>query len=350
LQLDRSHAARRAVLCAIALSAVLTPAAPWAARTVLPGGCGPTPAWIAAATLPAESQSPEPSCFSGSSNQAEAVLTVANNRPYAQLITVSGATVELMKSSFAHPLEAAFSTLLAQSSRGGAPSAFVLGPEQTARLTIDRPAPGGAQEVHIDPAPDNAFAVASVAWTLLSTASERRLLSAATESCVASAVYRAVPGPPRPEQALRRVHACVDAAGLPERAEGLLRALAGRLLRDRLFRRVIHRQGTEPDPARIAFTIAASNPGVIDPDIHLGPASFGTVQGGRTTVEHLSATGGTPPYRFYIVTEPGGAGAPSWLHLAADGTLALEPPPNAGAVTLDVEVVDSTGAHSVTPY
>ncbi len=114
------------------------------------------------------------------------------------------------------------------------------------KLAIDRPAPGGAQEVHIDPAPDNAFAVASVAWTLLSTAGERRLLSTATESCVASAVYRAVPGPPRPEQALRRVHACVDAAGLPERAEGLLRALAGRLLRDRLFKRVIHRQGTEP--------------------------------------------------------------------------------------------------------
>jgi hypothetical protein len=278
------------------------------------------------------------------------VLVLANNRPYAQLITVSGATVDLAQSAFARPLEAAFSKLLAQSSRGGAPSAFLLGPEQTATLAIDRPAPGGAHQVHIDPAPDNAFAVASLAWTLLSTASERHLLSAAAESCAASALDRALPAPPRPEQALRRLHSCVNAAGLPRPAEGLLRALAGRLLRDGLFKRVIQRHGTEPDPARIAFTIAASNPELIDPDIRLGPSSFGTVQGGRTTVEHLSATGGKPPYRFYIQTEPGVAGAPSWLRLAADGTLTLEPAPNAGAVTLEVEVVDSTGAHSVTPY
>ncbi len=51
-----------------------------------------------------------------------------------------------------------------------------------------------------------------------------------------------------------------------------------------------------------------------------------------------------------MLTEPGGAGVPSWLHLAADGTLTLEPPPNAGAVALEVEVVDSTGAHSVVSY
>ena len=65
--------------------------------------------------------------------------------------------------------------------------------------------------------------------------------------------------------------------------------------------------------------------------------------GGRTTVEHLSATGGTPPYRFYLVPEPGGPGVPSWLHLAADGTLTLEPPAGVAAVTLPVEVVDSNG-------
>jgi hypothetical protein len=74
------------------------------------------------------------------------------------------------------------------------------------------------------------------------------------------------------------------------------------------------------------------------------------VTAGTTTVERLSATGGVPPYRFYAVPEAGGPGVPGWLHLAASGTLILEPPAGATAVTLPVEVVDSTGAHSVTPY
>ncbi len=348
LHLDRRSAALPVALCAIALGVLGASASlkGGSAGAAAPIACAAIPAWIAAATLQQGAEVALASCFSQRSSQAEAVLSIANDRPYAQLI-VSGAAIDLTESTFANPLEAAFSKLLAGSSHGRAPSAVLLGPEQSAMLTIDRPPPGAAQEVHIDAAPDNAFAVASVVWTLLRAAGERRLLTAATDSCVASAVDLSLRGPPRPEKALRRVHACVDTAGLPERAEGLLRALAGRLLRDRLFKRVIRRQGTEPHPARIAFTVAASDPELIDPDIQLGPASFGTVQAGRTTVEHLSATGGKPPYRFYTVTEPGGAGVPSWLHLAADGTLTLEPPPGAAPVTLPLEVVDSTGAHSV---
>jgi len=146
------------------------------------------------------------------------------------------------------------------------------------------------------------------------------------------------------------VHTCVNAANLPPGAETLLRGLAAGLLRDDFFQSVIRRQGTEPRPARIALAIAASDPESINPDIHLGPASFGTVTAGSRTVEHLSAGGGVPPRRFYAVPEAGGAGVPAWFHLSAAGTLILEPPPGATAVTLPVEVVDSTGEHSVVPY
>jgi hypothetical protein len=352
LQLDSRAAALAGALCAISVASVLAVAslAAGMGSSVLPAGCAPMPAWIAAATLSDEPQDPLPSCFSAHSGQAEAVLNIANNRPYAQLVTVAGSSLDLTGSSFGGPLGASLSALLEGLSPAAGPSAFLLGPGESATLAIDRPAPGPGRDVHIDPAGDNAFAVAAVAFRFLGAASARRLLNAATQRCVASVLHAALKTPPRPELALRRVHACVDAAGLPARAETLLRGLASRLLRDDFFHSVIHRQGTEPRPARIALAIASSNPELINPDIRLGPASFGTVTAGERTVEHLSATGGVPPYRFYAVPEPGGPGVPAWLHLAADGTLTLESPPSATAVTVGVEVVDSTGEHSVVTY
>jgi hypothetical protein len=167
---------------------------------------------------------------------------------------------------------------------------------------------------------------------------------------VASALHGALHNPPAPERSLRRVHFCVNTADLPARAETVLRGLASRLLRDQFFQSVIERQGTEPRPVRISLTIAASNPELINPAIQLGPAGYGTITAGVRTVEHLTASGGVPPYRFYAVPEPGGPGVPSWIRLAADGTLTLEPPPSATAFTLPVEVVDSTGEHSVVSY
>jgi len=351
LQLHGRTAAVAVLLCATSLG-LLAPMA----RAGVPfdgapaGSCAAMPSWIAAATLPAEGQGPLSSCFSSRSSQAEAALSVANNRPYAQMITVTGAPLDLAQSSFADPLDGALSALLEKLSSGAGQSVFVLGPAESATLAVERPAPGPGLQVHIDPAGDNAFAVAAVTWRFLSAASEERLLSTATRSCVASVLHRALQSPPAPERALRRVHSCVNSADLPSRAETLLRGLASRLLRDRFFQSVIERQGTEPRPLRISLTIAASNPESINPAIRLGPADYGTIPAGSRTVEHLTATGGVPPYRFYAVPEPGGPGVPSWVQLAADGTLILEPPSNATPVALPVEVVDSTGEHSVVTY
>ncbi len=353
MELDRrAVAALAAALCAVSLIAVLAWAssAGGAGPSALASGCGPVPAWIEAATLADEAQDPLPSCFSARSNQAEAVLSIANNRPYAQLVTVAGGPLDLAESSFEDPLDASLSALLENLGPAEGLSAFVIGPGESATLAIDRPAPGPGLEVHIDAAGDNAFAVAAVVLRFLSAAASQRLLGADTRSCVASVLHGALQRPPHPEGALRRVHACVEDAHLPPRAETLLRGLASRLLRDDFFQSVIRRQGTEPHPARIALAVAPSDPDLINPEIRLGPASFGTVTAGSRTVEHLSATGGEPPYRFYAVPEAGGPGVPAWLHLSPAGTLILEAPPGATAVMLPVEVVDSTGEHSVVSY
>ena len=68
---------------------------------------------------------------------------------------------------------------------------------------------------------------------------------------------------------------------------------------------------------------------------------------GRKTVLHLSATGGTPPYRFYVVPTAGGEGAPSWFRLAPDGTVTVEPPEGVSAhLSLSVQVIDANGERS----
>jgi hypothetical protein len=349
LRLNSRNAARAASVCVIALSALLAPvslaASPSPSR--LPGVCGPPPSWIEGVVLPLESQGPFQACFSSRENLAEAVLSIANNRPYAQLITVPGGALDVAESSFASTLERELSTLLTNSTSGGGTSALLLSPGQTARLLIDRPPPGPAQPVHIDPAPDNAFAVGALAWRLLAAAAAHHLLSAGNRSCVARAVDGALSSPLHPELALRRMHSCVNASGLSGKPARLLQTLARRLLSGSFFEEVVHREGAERRLARVAFTIAPSNPNLRNPSIHLTTTNLGTLPSGERTIEHLTAAGGTPPYRFYFVPERGGPGVPTWLYLAPDGTLVVEPPIGVTAVYVQVEVVDSNGEHSL---
>jgi hypothetical protein len=338
------------LLCAMCVSVALAGAS-YGVTQGSPGaaGCGAAPAWIESATVSQGGQEALTSCFQSSSSQAEAVLRITNNRPYAQLITVSGATLDLAESSFAGSLEAKLSRLLANLSPAGTPSPFLLGPGQGASVSIDRPPPGAAQVVHLYPAPGNAFAVGALAFKLLNSAAKRMSLGAGTESCIATAVHGALSTPPEPELALRRIHACVNAAPLRANAARLLKKLASSVLRNAAFRQVIHREGSETHPARIAYTVAPSNPNLPNAAIRLSPLDLGTLQLGQVTVRHLTASGGLPPYRFYLVPEAGGPAVPSWLKLAADGTLSIEPLTAGSSVNFTVEVVDSNGEHSVVP-
>jgi hypothetical protein len=342
------RAAPMALLGAMCASTALAAASPGATQSSSgPSGCGATPTWIESATLSRVAQGPLPSCFQSRSSQAEAVLRITNSRPYAQLITVSGATLDVAESSFAGSLEAKLSGLLANLSPAGTPSPFLLGPGQGVSVSIDRPPPGAAQVVHLLPAPGNAFAVGALAWKLLSSASKRVSLPGITESCIAAAVHGALSTPPEPEHALRRIHACVNAGPLPADALRLLQRLAGSVLRNAAFQQVIRREGSEADPARIAYTTAPSDPNLPNAAIRLSPTNIGTLTAGRLTVRHLAASGGVPPYRFYLVPEAGAPVVPSWLKLAADGTLSIEPPGAGSSVNVTVEVVDSNGEHSI---
>ncbi len=348
----RAARALRASICGLLLSALLAPdqSPAGTAPAAMPEGCGAAPTWVAGASLLDEARDPLPSCFSNASTMAEALVSIADNRSYAELVSVRGAAVDMLASTFGSPLEGGFARSLADSSSAEGPAEYLLGPRQRVVLALERPPPGAGQEVVVEAAQGNPVGVAALAYALVSEAAERRVLPGATESCVAAAVARAAVRPRHPERALRRMHSCVNGAPLSSRAKRLLVGLADRLLRGRLFEQVVHLWGTDNAPTRSSFTIAATNPNLINPHIQLDTTDLGTLPGGRRTIRHLSASGGAPPYRFYIVPEPGGPGVPSWLELAPGGTLVVEPPAGTTSVSLPIEVVDANGEHSVVPY
>ncbi len=317
-------------------------------RASLPSGCGGSPSWLDEVSLPDSNQDPLPVCFSSTSNNAEAVLNMVNNRGYAQVITISGAKIDVAKSHFADSLEGEAATLFAALGSKGNSSTFILGPGDSATVTIDRPTPQqAAQEVHIDQAPEVASGVGELAWAVLSTASDSVSVPVDRVNCIMSAVYNASSSGSDPSSAIDQMHSCIDAAAAGT-AKDLLKKLSYGLLVDDFFYKVIDLEGDSLYPPQTGFTIPGSNPTFTSPDIHISPLNLGTLPDGQTTTVQLTATGGTAPYLFYIWNEPvNAAKVPSWVHLATDGTLTIEPPEGAsGEVSFAVYAFDANGDHS----
>ena len=339
------------LLCASWLTAMLTPVSFAKATATLSSRtrCGPHPSWIAHTVLPAGHQGPLSVCFAARSNRAEALLSIQSHRDYAQLITLSGVNVVFYESSFSDPLEAGVSNWLWHLSLGKTKEVLMLGPGQRALLAIGRPPPQRApRQVGMQQAQPAAAALGHLAWAFLSAAGGT-YISPSIERCVMAGVYTTVSSARTPVSALRGLRACVDGGDNNSHpgSKRRLRAVARGIFRLARFDVALNLiGGSDRSLSRVAFTIRGSPPGRYNPKIRLGPANFGTVISGRRTVKHLTATGGSPPYRYYLRNEAG-MRAPSWLHLAPDGTVIIEPPQGVSVtVRVRVYVVDSTGARS----
>ena len=317
-------------------------------RAGLPSGCGGAPSWLDEVSLPDSNEDPLPVCFSSASNDAEAVLNMVNNRGYAQVVTISGAKIDIAKSHFADSLEGEAATLFAALDSKGASSTFILGPGDNVTVTIDRPAPQqAAQQVHIDQAPQVSSGAGELAWAVLSTASDSVSVPVDRIDCIMSAVYNASSSGRDPTSAIDQMHSCIDAAAAGT-VKDLLEKLSYGLLVDDFFYKVIDLEGDALYPPQTGFTIPGSNPTFTSPDIHISPLNLGTLPDGQTTTVQLTATGGTAPYLFYVWNEPANAAkVPSWVSLATDGTLTIEPPEGtSGEVRFAVYAFDANGDHS----
>ena len=346
-------AARLTTLWATSLSVILASASSAASSVASPTrpnllrGCGGVPAWIEGAALSHSARDPLSACFQMGSNQAEALLNVANDRDYTELITLAGIAIDLRASSFSDSTDVVLTRLL--ESRGAGTQMLLLGPYSQATLAMDRPAPEEpAQQVHIAAALGAPSALSGRAFTFLSAAKKRLAVPLRLERCLVSRLLGGIASARDGALALDQMRQCVDRASSPAtRAGRLLRGLAAGLLSERLLRSASAREQREPHAPGVAFTIGSSTPGPYNPAIHLDVANLGSISDGRETTRHLSASGGVPPYRYYIISEPGGAKTPSWVHLVPDGTLTLAPPAGLDVkVNLSVQVVDGNGERS----
>jgi hypothetical protein len=343
---------RGVLLWAVLLAPALAPisAARAAPSTSLTARCQQPPSWTAQAVLPKRGEDPLSTCFARGSNHAEALLRVKSNRDYAQLITVTGVKFVFFESSFSASLDARISKQLWRLSADKGRKALLLGPGQSVLLAIARPAPKRiARRVRIQQATRIPAALGQLAWTFLRAAGGS-FVSSSIRSCVLARVYATVSFRYGPATALRRMRTCVDHGDDRSHptSKRRLRRLARRVLGLRRFAVAVNvLAGGDRRLSRIAFVIPGSPRGRYNPKIRLAAANFGTVVSGRRTVEHLRAHGGRPPYRYYIFEEPA-MRAPSWLQLAPDGTVIIEPPRGVSvAVHLRVYVVDASGARSL---
>jgi alpha-tubulin suppressor-like RCC1 family protein len=307
------------------------------------------PSWVNSVELPYDKNDPLPICFSQEGSQ-EAALSMVNNRGFAQVITISGVPVDLTTSHFSDTIDGAAATALAHLDPSHTRNAFVLGPGESADLTIERPAPSlSALQVHIDPATHVGSAAGEVAWAFATTAKDQFGLSLSATNCLWSAAYNGIHGASQ-STVIDSLVSCGSAlsALAPKAFKDAIGSLARGLLVDNFFFKVIDAEGDSLFPAGIGFTIPGSNPTFTDPSIHVGPPSFGTIPSGQTTIEQLTATGGQGPYRYYIWNDPSNAArVPSWATLSPTGQLTLQPPAgDSSSYSFSVYAFDATNQHS----
>jgi hypothetical protein len=293
-------------------------------------------------------------CLSSATTQTEAWLRVTNGRDHPQLIVVTGARVDLDKSSFGDRLAAHLARRSAAlgAGLGGQPIALASG--ERVLLAIDRPPPRTAvQTIAVRAAPTSLAALSALTFALLRAAGERFVTPRGLKRCLEREAYAATAGSAHAAAtAIARLRRCVQIAPYrTRRARRVARSLARQKLRvarfDRL-RATLRAEDRASSPA--AFAVAASPPGALNPAIRLDQSNLGSLPEGRRTLIRLRATGGIPPYRYYLIEEPGRPAVPSWVSLAADGMLTIEPPVGADAsVRLSVYVVDASGAYSQYP-
>lgn len=309
--------------------------------------CTSVASWITARPTASVGPARISACLSPSTTQTGALLNVTNNRDYAQLITITGAPAQVVGLSPSNRPGAQLQRLLA--ALGGTEDLLVLGPYARATVALDRPPPAtAARQIAVSAAGNQLSALAGRAWTVLSAAAHGSSLPALAPGCLATALVGAASSAITPAASLAAMRRCVvGGSSGATRAGRLLTALADAALSPQVLARSAALEARDPGATDAFFAIPGSAPGAVDPSIRIGLPALGTVPDGVSTVARLTASGGVAPYRFYLLTEPGGAPVPSWVRLTAAGILTITPPRGASLqLMLPVFAVDATGEYS----
>jgi hypothetical protein len=304
--------------------------------------CASSPPWISGVQIPSAKGSVS-ACFAMGSDQAEALVSIANTRDYAQSITVAGTHIDFEESVL--PEWTALGERLHELASDAGREVIILGPYAHATLAIDRPPPEtAAQRVTVSAMLGPLSALSGRAWSFLSAARAQVFADARLQRCMAPALVIAATTSATVAE-LHEMAACVTRLASPDSHNGrLLRGLVAALLRDSSFQRASALEEREPRVSGLAFTIPSARFGPVDPQIHITPDDLGTLVDAHSTVERLTANGGSPPYRYYLWSEAGEPEVPSWVTLTPGGTLTIRPPRGfEAALTLNVYAIDANG-------
>jgi Putative Ig domain len=308
------------------------------------GDPGP-PSWAAEISMPDGRGDPITSCLTSNNNGSQAIIKLVNNRGYAQFLTLSGAPLDVKHSWFSDEIDTTLMNAL-YAINPSAPGSFTLGPGAQASLVIDKPAVQMADtDITVDAASDSLSPVAALLWALENTVFDQLSTPLATGNCVYGELYNALHDGGSIGGIIDQLHSCTSAAlGLSGSAKEVVQKVGAVLFSLDVYQDVLDLRLGDLYAIPISFTIPGTNPTFTNPSIHLGAASFGTITDGEVAVEHLSASGGTPPYRYHFYNlYP----TPPWLTLTDDGTLTISPPAgDEGSYSFYVWVGDATGAHS----
>jgi hypothetical protein len=318
-------------------------------RTDLPDGCGPPPSWIDGVVFPGSRNDSLPACTSSRSNAQTLYINIANNRGYAQFVTISNATLNVQRSDWGDSLEGLFANQIAAHSPGNSPSSFVLAPGSHATLAIDGPpASLGGTAVSLRAAPKGASAAAEIGWALLMKVREDLGTKVDISNCVIGAVHQTLSTDPGATGVINTLRSCASAgaAKLTGAAKEAFSRITAAILVTDFFYKLIDIETDEAYPPKLSFSIRGANP--TNPAIHLGDLDFGELPAGELSVEHLSASGGKAPYEFGISHSAANTAAvPDWVDLAPDGTLTIDPPAGTlRSVGFYVYATDATGQSS----
>ncbi len=318
-------------------------------RTDLPSGCGKSPDWIDWLSPIYSRNDSLPACTGAESDGQTLYIHVANNRGYAQYLTISNATLDVRRSNWSDSLEGMIANQLAAHSSSNSPSSFVLAPGSHAVLAIDRPAEGfGTTAVSMLAAAKGSSAMAAMGWALLNKVREGIGNRVDLVNCVTGSIYNSLASNPGASSAVAQLRSCAGAAAarLKGTAKEVMGKISSAVLVVDLFYKLVDLQADEAIPPSIKFSIHGRNP--TNPAIHVGGLSLGSLPPGERTVVQLTASGGVAPYGFQISHAASNtAKVPSWVQLGSDGKLTIDPPADAaGHVGFYVYATDASGQSS----
>ena len=323
-------------------------------RTDLPGNCGEIPDWINGAWFPKDRNDALPSCISNRTDAGTLRINVVNNRGYAQLVRIEGATLDVDRSgSWSDSIDGVIARGFARLSPANGPKSFVLSPGASATIALDRPSDlVGEQPVTIKAAPRGGSAAAQLGWAVLSdldrVKDEIGNVRDVT-NCVIGAIHFETATEVSGSTTIHALHSCLNgAAGIKGAGKAILRKISAAILATDVFQKVIDLTLGETSPARITFSFKGLPQ--TSRDIKLENLYLGTIPAGQVTDWHIRATGGTPPYTYGISTIPANQGrAPDWAVLSSDGTLSVLPPDETtGSYGFFVFATDAVGQRSAT--